>query len=120
MRIVRVTNGRSGAEVASWVAVADRWWRRAIGLLGRTALDDGEGILLAPCRSVHTLGMRFPIDVAFLDAHGLVVSTSPALSPGRMARGGQGARATLELPSGTLATTSTRPGDRLIFEEEVL
>ncbi len=120
MKIVRVRNGRSGAEVASWVAVADRWWRRALGLLGRRVLGTEEGMLLEPCSSVHTIGMRFPIDVAFLDADGCVVSTLPALVPGRLARGGRGARATLELRAGLLADTDTRPGDRLIFEEEDL
>lgn len=120
MKIIRVRNGRSGAEVATWVAVADRWWRRAIGLLGRRVLGTEEGMLLAPCSSVHTIGMRFPIDVAFLDGEGCVLETHPALVPGRLARGGQRARATLELRAGLLADTDTRPGDRLIFEEEDL
>jgi hypothetical protein len=120
MKIVRVRNGRSGAEVATWVAVADRWWRRALGLLGRRVLGTEEGMLLAPCSSVHTIGMRFPIDVAFLDDDGCVVSTLPTLVPGRLARGGRRARATLELRAGLLADTDTRPGDRLVFEEEDL
>ncbi len=120
MKIVRVRNGRSGAEVASWVSVADRWWRRALGLLGRRTLDPDEGILLAPCNAVHTIGMRFPIDVVFLDGDGCVVSTRPALGPGRLARGARGTEATLELRAGELAQTDTRPGDRLIFQEEVL
>ncbi|MGD8319690.1 MAG: DUF192 domain-containing protein [Gemmatimonadota bacterium] len=120
MKIVRVSNGRSGVEVASWVAVADRWWRRALGLLGRRSLDPEEGILLAPCNAVHTIGMLFPIDVAFLDAEGCVVSMIPALRPGRVVRGKRGTHATLELRAGGLEQTGTRPGDRLIIEEEVL
>jgi len=120
MKIVRVRNGRSGVEVASWVSVADRWWRRAIGLLGRSTLDADEGLLLAPCNAVHTIGMRFPIDVVFLDAEGCVVSTEPALRPGRLVRGGRGTQATLELPAGGVRQTDTRPGDPLIFEEEAL
>jgi uncharacterized membrane protein (UPF0127 family) len=118
MKTVRVRNGRSGAHVASSVAVADRWWRRARGLLDRRSLEPGEGLLLVPCGSVHTLGMRFPIDVVFLDDEGFVVSTREGVGPGRMALGGRGARATLELRAGGLAPTDTRPGDRLIFEEE--
>jgi uncharacterized membrane protein (UPF0127 family) len=119
MKIVRVRNGRSGVELASWVSVADRWWRRAIGLLGRSTLDSDEGLLLAPCNAVHTIGMRFPIDVAFLDANGCVVSTMPALAPGKLVRGGRGTEATLELRAGELEQTDTRPGDPLIFEEDV-
>ena len=108
MRILRVTNSRTGAEVASWVGFADRWWRRAVGLLGRSSLDDDEGLLLAPCASVHTLGMRFAIDVAFLDRDGRVVSAKPRVFPGGLARGGPQASATLELPPGKLAATETK------------
>jgi uncharacterized membrane protein (UPF0127 family) len=116
LRVLRVTNVRTGAEVASWVGFADRWWRRAVGLLGRSSLDHDEGLLLAPCASVHTVGMRFAIDVAFLDQDGRVVTASPGLFPGGWARGGPHASATLELPPGRLAATDTRPGDMLVFE----
>lgn len=40
------------------------------GLLGTAAIAEGEGLWIVPCRSVHTLGMRYPVDVAFLDAQG--------------------------------------------------
>jgi uncharacterized membrane protein (UPF0127 family) len=116
MKILKVTNARTGSELASWVGLADWWWRRAVGLLGRTSLDDDEGLLLRPCSSVHTLGMRFAIDVAFLDSGGKVVTASPQLRPGAWARGGRHAHATLELPTGRLAATGTRVGDTLIFE----
>jgi uncharacterized membrane protein (UPF0127 family) len=61
MRVVRARNSRSGVVVGRRVTVADRWWRRAFGLMGRRHLAPGEGLLLEPCSSVHTLGMRFPI-----------------------------------------------------------
>jgi uncharacterized membrane protein (UPF0127 family) len=117
MKIVRVTNARTGQEVGSEIEVADRWWRRAVGLLGRDALAAGAGLLLEPCGSVHTVGMRLAIDVAFLDDDGRVVSTRPSLDPGRIAVGGSAARAALELEAGTLAHTGTRPGDNLRIEE---
>lgn len=61
-----------GRVLASAEVALDRRARRR-GLLGR---DDVEGALvLRPCRWVHTLGMRFPIDVAYLDAEGVVVKT---------------------------------------------
>ena len=117
MRVVRVTNARTGREVGTEIVVADRWWRRAVGLLGRNALSAGEGLLLEPCDSVHTIGMRISIDVAFLDDGGRVVSTKPSLTPGRVAVGGAGARAALEVEAGTLADTGTRLGDTLLIEE---
>ncbi|TML60208.1 MAG: DUF192 domain-containing protein, partial [Actinobacteria bacterium] len=57
------------------------------GLLGRTSLPDGEGLLLKPCGSVHTFFMRFPIDVVFLDRELSVVAVSAEVAPWRTARG---------------------------------
>lgn len=59
------------------------------------------------------LGMRYPIDVAFLDADNRVVATYPDLRPARMTGYHQSAAAALELPAGILARTGTRIGDRL-------
>jgi uncharacterized membrane protein (UPF0127 family) len=114
---VRISNGRSGAELGRQVIIADGWWSRTVGLLGRSALPEGEGILLSPCGSIHTVGLRFPIDVAFLDALGRIVASRHAVAPGRLAFGGESAEATLELPAGTLAATDTHDGDVLIVEE---
>jgi uncharacterized membrane protein (UPF0127 family) len=94
------------------IRVADSWWTRARGLLGRT-LADGEGLLIRPCRAVHMFGMGYPIDVAFLDAESQVVATYAELRPGRMTRIHRSAEAALELPAGQLARTGTRVGDRL-------
>ena len=72
---------------------------RLHGLLFRPALRDGEGICLAPCRAVHTLGMAFAIDVVFLDARGAVLRLVPSLPPGRMAWCLRAAMV-IELPAG--------------------
>lgn len=72
---------------------------RLRGLLLRPALREGEGICLAPCRAVHTLGMAVAIDVVFLDAHGAVLRLVPSLPPGRMALCLRAAM-TIELPAG--------------------
>ena len=86
------------------------------GLLGTAAIADGEGLWIVPCRSVHTLGMRFPIDVAFLDPRGVVVGILEGLPPNRFGRVFRDARGALELRSGILAATGTVSGDRLEFE----
>lgn len=46
---------------------ADTFWKRAIGLMGRKDMPDNEGLLLSPCRSIHTFFMRFPIDLVWMD-----------------------------------------------------
>ena len=106
---------RSGVGVGSRVAIADSWWRRLRGLLARPPLRSEEGLLLLECGSVHTVGMTYPIDVAFIDAGGVVVRSIPNLGPWRVGLGGPEAVHTLELPAGRLDETGTGPGDRLTW-----
>jgi uncharacterized membrane protein (UPF0127 family) len=115
MKRVRVVNRTRGLILGSEVAVADRWWLRLRGLLGRKHLRPGEGLLLTPCSSVHTFGMRFPIDVVFLAVNGEVVAVYPGMRPGRTSPLHRKARQTLELPHGTLEETGTAVGDLLHF-----
>ena len=60
--------------------IADRALPRLRGLLGRRALDPGEGMLIVPARSIHTVGMRFAIDAVFIDRGGIVVRVAPGLA----------------------------------------
>lgn len=115
MEAVRVVHDDSGIQLGSKVGVADSWWRRCRGLLGRPPLSHGEGLLLLDCASVHTVGMGYPIDVAFLDAEGRVVRSIGDLGPFRVGLGGKDAVHALELPAGRLAETETTPGVRLIW-----
>lgn len=115
MNEIRVVHDGSGIRVGSRVAVADSWWSRCRGLLARPPLRNGEGLLLFGCGSVHTVGMTYPIDVAFLDAEGRVVRSIEHLAPWRVGLGGAEAVHTLELPAGRLDGTSTVPGVRLTW-----
>ena len=87
-------------------------WERLRGLLGRPPLQAGEALLIDPCPSVHTLGMRYPLDLVFLDPDLTVLKLVERLPPLRWA-GCAGARATLELPPGALEAMALQPGDRL-------
>lgn len=81
---------------------------RMRGLLGRPALAPGEGLLIAPCNSVHTIGMRYPIDVVFLDREGRVIKVRSALRPLRMAMA-RGARQVIELAAGEASRLGLLP-----------
>ena len=98
------------------VRTARTFLSRLFGLLGTAAIAAGEGLWIVPCRSVHSLGMRYPIDVVFLDARGVIVGTLEGFPPNRVGRVFRDARGALELRAGTLAATGTAPGDRLEFE----
>lgn len=113
---MRVVNSGRG-ELGDRVERASSLFTRLRGLLNRSALGPGEGLLLAPCRSVHMYGMRFSIDVAFLDRGGRVVAVYERLAPGQRTRWHRRAYAALELPAGTLRATGTALGDHLTLEE---
>lgn len=90
--------------------VADGFWSRGRGLMGRRALPQGEGMWLTPCRSIHTCFMRFRIDAVFFDRDGRVTRVHPNLGPWRFASGGPGACAVLEVSAGWLDLSRLAPG----------
>jgi uncharacterized membrane protein (UPF0127 family) len=117
-RPVTVHNSTRDSVLGTRITHARRWYQRLRGLLGRDRLGNGEGLLLEPCRAVHMLGMRFALDVLFVNRDGAVVAVYPGLAPGARTRYHRDARAALELPTGTLAATGTVPGDRLTYVME--
>jgi uncharacterized protein len=111
-----LVNG-DGAVVCAECAFAATIRTRLKGLLGRSSLEPGEGLLLRPANSVHTAFMRFAIDVVFLDRELRVIDVAGNLRPWRTA-GRRGARAVLELPSGEAARRELAPGVQLRLEEK--
>jgi uncharacterized membrane protein (UPF0127 family) len=79
------------------VPVATTLETRLLGLSFLDRSDVEEGLLIPRCRSVHTFGMRFAVDLLFLDSEGRVVELRRGVQPGRIARCGE-AEAVLELP----------------------
>jgi uncharacterized membrane protein (UPF0127 family) len=116
---VKVTNVTRGTVVGTDVYFAATWWGRARGWLGHPEPANGAGLLLSPCKGIHMVGMKFPIDVAFLDKGGNVVAVYAALQPWQRTRIHNNAQTALELPNGTLAKTGTVVGDLLTWEEAV-
>ncbi len=94
--------------------VAERRGDRRRGLLGRDGLEGA--IVLRPCRWVHTLGMRFPIDVAFLDADGVVVKTMH-LERRRVGVPVWRARTVIEAEAGAFARWGLHVGDVVVVSE---
>jgi uncharacterized membrane protein (UPF0127 family) len=92
--------------------IADRLLPRLRGLMGRSGLPAGEGILLRPAPSIHTAFMRFPIDVLFLDRSLRVLAVVERLGPWRVASQ-RSARAVLELAAGEAARRGVLVGDLL-------
>src|SRR5438128_2340768 len=70
--------------VVEHLEIAKTLWQQTIGLLGRDGLPTGWGLWIAHCNGIHTFGMRFPIDVLFLDAEGKALRVVSALKPWRI------------------------------------
>jgi uncharacterized protein len=109
---VALINERTSKPVATLVEIAATRSTRRRGLLGRDRLDEASAMLLAPCTAVHTVGMRFAIDVVFVDRQGYAVKVVHNLRPWRIA-GAAGGRAVIEMAAGSLGNEEVLPGDRL-------
>jgi uncharacterized membrane protein (UPF0127 family) len=103
----------TGTLIADRVTVATKKVERAIGLLKHSNLAPGEGLLITPCRGVHTCGMRFAIDLVALDETGTVIDAVQELAPWRIRLPRRGAVSVLELPAGSLSRTHTERGHRI-------
>jgi uncharacterized membrane protein (UPF0127 family) len=115
MKLLRVHNQSRDTTLADRALIADNSKTRKTGLLKHDRLESGEGLWITPCEGIHTVGMKFPIDVLFLDKKRKVVKIRAAMPRWRMAAS-LFAHSVLELPSGTAQATQTSSGDQLEFE----
>lgn len=90
-------------------------WDRMRGLLGRRQLDADQGLWISPCPSVHTIGMRYPIDVVFMDRQGKVKKITHNLKPMKLSSCA-GAFAVLELNEGMANQLQITTGMELQWE----
>jgi uncharacterized protein len=92
------------------------FWQRARGLLLRESLLGQAGVLIQPCRAIHTFGMSQAIDVIFLDRLGAIKELHASVKPFRMVRSTQaGELSTLELSSGSIKRYELWVGDLIKF-----
>ena len=105
--------------LATSVRFARTHWSRLVGLLGTAAgeFTKGTGLWIEPSHGVHTLGMRFPIDVIYLSGDKRVVHMERSLRPWRIAPVSMQTASVLELPGSTLERTGTAVGDEIEIAE---
>jgi hypothetical protein len=111
---MRVTNLTRQTVLANSIVLADCGESRRKGLLGRAGLSPDEGLWIVPCEAVHTFWMRFSIDLVYLDRRLKVRKTRSGVRPWKLSACFS-AHSVLELASGTIRETQTRPGDTLEF-----
>lgn len=113
---ILVRNQTRDTLLASAAEMADTSAKRRTGLLKHTRFEPGEGLWIVPCEAVHSFGMKFAIDVLFLDRSKKIRKARSNMAPRRMAIC-LPAHSVLELPAGTIASTLTQSGDQLHFEK---
>ena len=99
--------------LATSVQVADTSLKRMQGLLGRTSLSAGEALIIAPCRSIHMLFMKFAIDVIFIDDKNKVAGLIRRIKPFAFSPIFWKSACAIELPAGTIERTKTQIGDSI-------
>ena len=113
MTVSRIAvEGPRETVVCASCELADGPLRRLRGLLGRSGLAPGEGILLKPAPAIHTWFMRFSIDAVFVDRELQVVGVAEQVRPWRFARA-KGAHGVIELAAGEARRVGVAVGDRL-------
>ena len=93
--------------------VADAFFSRMGGLLGRAAFLPGEALVITQCNSIHMFFMKFPIDAVFIDSKWKVVGLVRNILPNRLSPVFWHADRVIELPAGTIDSTRTSLGDTL-------
>ena len=113
-RPLYVYNKTRETFVATDTILADRYFQRLIGLLGKTKrwAQLGRGLWIVPSSGVHTIGMLFPIDLIFLSKEKEVIHVEEYVRPFRISKVSLKAQSVLELPAHTIYRSGTRVGDR--------
>ena len=108
-----VINLTKNTWLATKIRKADNFITRLVGLLKRSTLGPEEALWLMPSKGIHTIGMKFPIDVVFLNRKNFVLAIVPSMAPYRISRIELRAYSVLELPNGTIKKSQTEVGDQL-------
>lgn len=115
--MIRVTNKTRNTVLAERARAARSFFSRLKGLLGTTGIEEGGGLWLEPCASIHMFGMKYAIDAVFVDRKNIVVGLVRNIQPGQLSKTYKGARSCLELIPGVIDATDTAIGDELQLEE---
>jgi uncharacterized membrane protein (UPF0127 family) len=96
--------------------VAVSFLSRLVGLLRSPGLDPGEALIIPGCNSIHTYGMRFPIDAVFVNRRWEVLALRAGMPPGRVSPLVWRASRVIELPAGTIDRCALQVGDQLALQ----
>jgi uncharacterized protein len=113
MKLLTLSIPQKSITVGSRIGLADTSLTRLFGLLGRSSLQPGSGLLIQPSSGVHTIGMLFSIDVVALDRDLRVLAVWRRLPPFRVTPISLKTHSSLELAPGEIDRCGIEPGDQL-------
>ena len=114
--VLNCRNTRNGTSLGHRISKADSYFTRLFGLLPKSHLEEGEGLWIVPCNSIHSVGMKFVFDAVFLAKDLTVVAVMSDIPKWRLSPVYWKAHSVLELPASVIAQTDTQVGDVLSFE----
>ncbi|MBV9580958.1 MAG: DUF192 domain-containing protein [Chloroflexi bacterium] len=114
MRRVRVINRTRDTLLAERAELADNYWTRLVGLMGRRELPPGSGLVLKPGGGIHMWFMRIPLDVVHVDKRDRVTHVLRGIKPWRFGPLFVGGKLAIEIPVGS--ADSTQVGDEIDLE----
>lgn len=115
MKIFKYSSHRENELISDTVFTADSFFSRLRGLIFRKPLENGEALLLKDCKSIHTMGMKYGIDAAFINKEGKIISIFENILPWRFSPYVGQASAVVEFKGGFLKEKSLGAGDRILF-----
>lgn len=111
MTRLKLQNLTKDIEVLDDIIIAESFFSRLKGLLGKKGLDKGQGLVIRPCNSVHTIGMKFSIDLAFVNEDNQVIHIIQDLKPGKLSPIIKGSKFVIEVASGEFSHDNLEIGD---------
>ncbi|MFN3455389.1 MAG: DUF192 domain-containing protein [Pseudobdellovibrio sp.] len=112
-KLYKIQKDKPALLLVEKLEIAESFWARGKGLLGRKILPDGDALWIKPCNNIHTFFMRFTIDCVFIDEKLQVTHVSEGVKPFRVVGPYWKAVSVLEFPAGAAQKWDLQKGDQL-------
>ena len=110
---MKITNKTKNTVISVKASKADNFFTRMIGLLNRSTLNQGEGLIITHCNSIHMFFMRFAIDCIFVNKENKIVGLVENIKPFRLSRIFLQSSFVIEVPVGTIGQSNSSIGDEI-------
>lgn len=115
---MKLYNSTQNSEICHDIKVAENFFSRTVGLISKKSLDEGEGLIINPCCSIHTFFMRFAIDVLFIGENNKIIALYENVKPWRILPIHPGSYYVVELPAYTISKKNIKKSDLLMVNGE--